>query len=216
MSSRKTMIRFFTIADYEEEEIWLREQHKKGWKLMKTILPCFYIFESCAPEDVVYRLDYKNNTEDHDYLQIFHDYGWEYFNRCVGWLYFRKPVSNADTEQDSEIFSDDASRVDMVNHIVKTRMLPLLVIFFACLLPNFIRSVEGSHPFADVFTVILSVLLLIYLYLFVHCKEILHPRSFFWILIFSGGILLQRRKYPLYKSPDLCEGCISLSQAARP
>ena len=149
MSSRKTMIRFFTIADYEEEEIWLREQHKKGWKLMKTILPCFYIFESCAPEDVVYRLDYKNNTEDHDYLQIFHDYGWEYFNRCVGWLYFRKPVSNADTEQDSEIFSDDASR--------------------ACLLPNFIRSVEGSHPFADVFTVILSVLLLIYLYLFVHC-----------------------------------------------
>ena len=169
MSNRKTMIRFFTIADYEEEEIWLREQHKKGWKLMKTILPCFYIFESCAPEDVVYRLDYKNNTEKGDYLQIFKDYGWEYFNRCVGWLYFRKPVSNADTEQDSEIFSDDASRVDMVNHIIKTRMLPLLVIFFACLLPNFIRSVEGSHPFADVFTVILSVLLLIYLYLFVHC-----------------------------------------------
>ena len=30
MSNRKTMIRFFTIADYEEEEIWLREQHKKG------------------------------------------------------------------------------------------------------------------------------------------------------------------------------------------
>ena len=28
MSNRKTMIRFFTIADYEEEEIWLREQHK--------------------------------------------------------------------------------------------------------------------------------------------------------------------------------------------
>ena len=134
MSSRKTMIRFFTIADYEEEEIWLREQHKKGWKLMKTILPCFYIFESCAPEDVVYRLDYKNNTEDHDYLQIFHDYGWEYFNRCVGWLYFRKPVSNADTEQDSEIFSDDASRVDMVNHIVKTRMLPLLEVWRAVIL----------------------------------------------------------------------------------
>ena len=169
MSNRKTMIRFFTIADYEEEEIWLREQHKRGWKLMKTIPPCFFIFESCAPEDVVYRLDYKNNTEDRDYLQIFNDYGWEYFNRCVGWLYFRKPVSNTDTEQDSEIFSDDASRVDMVNHIVKTRMLPLLVIFFACLLPNFIRSVEGGYPSADVFTAVFSVLLLIYLYLFVHC-----------------------------------------------
>ena len=28
MPETKTMIRFFTIADYEEEEIWLHEQHK--------------------------------------------------------------------------------------------------------------------------------------------------------------------------------------------
>ena len=174
MSNRKTMIRFFTIADYEEEEIWLREQHKNGWKLVKTVLPCFFIFENCTPEDVVYRLDYKNNTEKGDYLQIFKDYGWEYFNRCAGWLYFRKLVSNTDAEQDSEIFSDDASRVDMVNHIVKTRILPLLVIFFACLLPNFIRSVDGGYLSADVFTVVFSVLLLLYLYLFVHCGRKLH------------------------------------------
>ena len=33
MPETKTMIRFFTIADYEEEEIWLHEQHKNGWKL---------------------------------------------------------------------------------------------------------------------------------------------------------------------------------------
>ena len=29
----KTVIRSFTIADFEEEEIWLREKHKSGWKL---------------------------------------------------------------------------------------------------------------------------------------------------------------------------------------
>ena len=172
MSNRRTIIRFFTIADYEEEEIWLREQHKSGWKLLKTVLPCFYIFESCPSEDVVYRLDYKNNTENGDYLQIIKDYGWEYFNRCTGWLYFRKPVSSNDTEQDSEIFSDDASRVDMLNHIVMTRMLPLLIIFFSCLLPNLIRSLNGGLPFA--FTVIYTVLLLLYLYLFVHCGRKLH------------------------------------------
>lgn len=169
MSDRKTLVRFFTIADYEEEEIWLREQHKNGWKLVKTVVPCFYIFESCAPEDVVYRLDFKNNTEDRDYLQIFEDYGWEYFNSCMGWLYFRKPVSDTDTEQDSEIFSDDASRADMIEQIVKTRMLPLLVIFFACVLPNFFRSIEGGYPIANVFTILFTVLLLLYLYLFVHC-----------------------------------------------
>lgn len=169
MSDKKTMIRFFTIADYEDEEIWLRRQHGSGWKLVKTILPCFYIFERCTPEDVAYRLDYKNNTESTDYFQIFQDYGWEYFNRCVGWLYFRKPVSETDSEQDIEIFSDDGSRIDMVNHIVKTRMLPLLCIFFCSLLPNFINVLSQRDPSAPGLTAIFTALLLLYLYLFVHC-----------------------------------------------
>ena len=169
MRDKKMKIRFFTIADYEEEEIWLRQKHKNGWKLVKTVLPCFYVFESCTPEDVVYRLDYKNNTESSDYFQLFQDYGWEYFNRCAGWLYFRKSVSETDTEQDVEIFSDDVSRIDMVNHIVKTRMLPLLIIFFCCVMPNFIRSINESTPFADVFTIVFGLLFLLYLYLFLHC-----------------------------------------------
>lgn len=169
MSNRKTMMRIFTIADFEEEETWLRSQHKNGWKLTKTILPCFYIFEHCTPEDVVYRLDYRNNTEGSDYFQIFQDYGWEYFNRCVGWLYFRKPASNAGTEMDTEIFSDDSSRVDMVNYIVKTRMLPLMIIFCCCLLPNFFKSMTVGDPISNILTVIFALLLLLYLYLFVHC-----------------------------------------------
>lgn len=76
MNSKKTVIRFFTIADYEEEEIWLRNQHKNGWKLSRMIPPCFFLFEKCIPEDVTYRLDYKNNGETGSYFQIFKDYGW--------------------------------------------------------------------------------------------------------------------------------------------
>lgn len=166
MSERKTWVRFFTIADYEDEEQWLRAQHKSGWKLVKTVLPCFYIFERCTPEDVVYRLDYRNCTENGDYLQIFRDYGWEYFNRCMGWLYFRKPVAEADTEQDSEIFSDDVSRLDMLSHVVNTRMLPLIIVFLCCLLPNFLRS--SDEPTSSVF-IAFGVLMLLYLYLFAHC-----------------------------------------------
>ena len=45
MNNKKTVIRFFTIADYEDEEIWLHNQHMSGWKLVKMIPPCFYIFE---------------------------------------------------------------------------------------------------------------------------------------------------------------------------
>ena len=169
MNNRKTVIRFFTIADYEEEEVWLHNQHKNGWKLSRMIPPCFYIFEKCTPEDVAYRLDYKNNAETSNYFQIFRDYGWEYIGRCVGWLYFRKSSSKTDSEQDSEIFSDNESRIDMINHVIKTRLLPILVIFFCCVLPNFFRSIETSDPFATVFTVFFAVMTLLYLYLLIYC-----------------------------------------------
>lgn len=169
MNSKKTILRVFTIADYEEEEEWLHNQHKNGWKLLKMIPPCFYIFEKCAPEDVAYRLDYKNNTETGNYFQIFRDYGWEYIGRCVGWLYFRKPSSETDSERDGEIFSDNESRIDMIDHVIKTRLLPLLIIFLCCVLPNFLRCMETSDPLATGFTVFFAIMTLIYLYLLIYC-----------------------------------------------
>ena len=56
----KTVTRFFTIADFIEEEKWLREMHNQGWKLSKMTPPCFFTFESCEPEDVIYRLDFRD------------------------------------------------------------------------------------------------------------------------------------------------------------
>ena len=128
-----------------------------------------YTFERCAPEDVIYRLDYKNGDENEDYLQLFRDYGWEYFDQNAGWLYFRKPAAEVETEADGEIFSDGLSRVEMVQHVVKTRMLPLLVIFLCCLLPNLIRSIEGSVPFASFFSVLFGILFVLYCYLITYC-----------------------------------------------
>lgn len=169
MSNRKTVIHFFTIADYEEEELWLHNQHMNGWKLIKAVLPCFYVFEKCAPADVSYRLDYKNNSETGDYFQIFRDYGWEYICRCVGWLYFRKPAEDTDSECDGEIFSDNESRADMIDHVIKTRLLPILIIFFCCILPNFTRSTETNDPLSIVLTVFFTAMTLLYVYLIVYC-----------------------------------------------
>lgn len=163
----KTEIRFFTIADYEDEERWLREQHNRGLKLVRTVMPCFFIFEQCPPEDVVYRLDFRNYREGGDYIQLFRDYGWEYFNSCMGWLYFRKPASEIDTANDGEIFSDDVSRVDMIRHIMRTRMLPVLIIFLCCVLPNWSIAMAGG--LGSFFAGVFSALLLVYLYLIIHC-----------------------------------------------
>lgn len=151
MNDRKTVIRFFTIADYEEEEVWLRNMHRNGWKLLRMTPPCIYVFEMCTPEDVAYRMDYKNNSETSNYFQIFRDYGWEYIDRSVGWLYFRKPSSETDSEHD-EIFSDNETRLEMINHVIKTRLFPICIMLLCCVLPNFLISIATGNPCAAVFT----------------------------------------------------------------
>lgn len=167
--AEKTEIRFFTIADYEEEEIWLREQNKRGWRLLKMNQPCFYVFEKCEPEDVVYRLDYKNNAETEGYYQLFRDYGWEYVDRCAGWLYFRKKAAETDSERDCELFSDNSSRLDMIDRVIKTRLLPVLIIFLCCIVPNLHWCFETGDAIAAVLAVLFSVLTLLFLCLLIYC-----------------------------------------------
>jgi len=166
----KTWLRFFTIADYEEEEQWLRDQHKSGWKLVKLIPPCAYTFESCTPEDVIYRMDYRNSRQTEEYMQMVKDFGWEYISQCVGWLYFRKPAVDVDTEAEGELFSDGESRVEMVQQIARTRLLPIAIIFVSIIIPNLFNAINGrmgllSYLFTDIF----GVLFIIYVFLIIHC-----------------------------------------------
>lgn len=167
----KTIVRVFTIADYEEEEAWLRKQHREGWKLMKMIPPCFYTFEACEPADVIYRLDYRNSRQTEEYMQLLKDFGWEYFAQCVGWLYFRKPADAVESEQDGELFSDNASRAELVNHVVKTRLIPLAIIFLCCVLPNFIRFSSGEYigGFGSFFGGFFGAMFVVYVFLIVYC-----------------------------------------------
>lgn len=169
MNNPKTVFRFFTIADFKEEETWLRNQHQEGWKFLKMVPPCFYTFEQCPPEDVMYRLDYQNGEEDSGYFQLFKDYGWEYIDRSIGWIYFRKPVSEADSERDGELFSDNESRLNLIDHVVKTRMLPAMLLFLCCVFPNLWRSIDTGDPFAAALTGFFAVMALLFLYLLVYC-----------------------------------------------
>ena len=167
---RKTFIRFFTIADYKDEEIWLRNQHKAGWKMVKMTPPCFYTFESCEPQDVIYRLDYRNSGQTEEYLQMLKDFGWEYFEQCLGWLYFRKPADAVEEEAEGELFSDNGSKVDMVSHIIKTRFVPLAIIFLCCVIPNLINAVSNKlGTLSGFFGAVFGIMFVIYVYLILHC-----------------------------------------------
>lgn len=161
--------KFFTIADYEEEEQWLREQSRRGLMLEKFTPPFKYEFRETEPVDMIYRLDYKNEKPDEEYIQMAKDFGWEYVETRLGWHCYRKKASDAENANDAELFSDNASRVEMITHIVKTRLLPLICIFIAIILPNvFVNSYLGVM--AVPFHVLYTLLFAIYVCLIIHCS----------------------------------------------
>ena len=138
--AKKKEIKFFNIMQYEEEAQYLRDMHKKGWKFVKMAGLGMYYFESCEPEDVVYQLDYNQEgiKEKAEYVQMFADCGWEYLQDAFGYSYFRKPADEMQGEE--SIFCDDASRLEMMNRVFKGRLIPLIVIFCCCILPQFLNS----------------------------------------------------------------------------
>lgn len=167
MKMKKTEFRFFTIAQYQQEEEYLRDRHKQGWRFSHLTFPGFYHFESCTPEDVIYQLDYNQNgsVQKREYLQIFSDCGWEYLIDFMGYSYFRKPVSQMNGKQE-EIFCDAESKMAMIERVIKGRMFPLVIIFFCVIIPQLTLQMNMPSPFNRVLFFVYVVLFFGYLLLF--------------------------------------------------
>ena len=172
MSDVKTCIKFFTLFDYDKEEKWLREMHKKGWKLRKGGI-CF-TFDKCEPEDVIYKLDFqKDGSDKKNYISMFEDYGWEHIMEFNNYVYFRKSANYAagNESEELEIFSDSESKIDMMKRILRFRMLPLLIIFLCCVVPNFLKEINNNDfsTFDKIFNIFWIVLMVLYVFLFTKC-----------------------------------------------
>jgi hypothetical protein len=143
----KKQFKWFSIVEYEKEQDYLRDMHKAGWKFLQVKSFGMYYFEKCDAQDVVYQLDYNKEglAQKAEYVQMFADCGWEYIQDYAGYSYFRKPVS--EDGMADEIFCDEDSRLQMMERVLKGRMLPLLMLFFCCLLPQFINSLLIYHNY---------------------------------------------------------------------
>ena len=170
MAETVTKIKVFTIADFKEEEVWLREMSREGLHFLRMVVPCFYVFEKGEPRDMIYRLDFTSSAEEEDYKRMLTEFGWENCGRCMGWNYWRRSAEELSDEREGELFSDDASRLDMVKNVIYTRMLPLLTIFLCCVLPNLVKAIDGQFSGASGFFLgFFGVMFVLYLYLFIHC-----------------------------------------------
>lgn len=159
----KKEFKWFTIFEYEKEQDYLREMHKAGWKFVKLTGLGMYHFEKCLPQDVVYQLDYNKDGLAHkdEYLKMFDDCGWEYIQEYFGYSYFRKVVSDDGIAE--EIFCDDESRFQMMQRLLKGRMLPLLAIFCVLLLQFLKQLIDAHNYFLATFT---GIVLIVYIVVF--------------------------------------------------
>ncbi len=161
----KREIKFFTIANHKDEEQYLRKQHNNGWKFLKVTGIGTYYFEKCEPEDVVYQLDYnqEGSSDKAEYIRMFADCGWDYIQEFFGYSYFRKNA--ADMNGEEEIFCDDSSRLAMMERVYKGRMIPMLIVFFAVLLPQFVFNLsDGNYGVALLLGALLSLYVAIFIY----------------------------------------------------
>lgn len=160
----KKQFKWFTIFEYEKVQDYLREKHKSGWKFVKVKGFDTYYFEKCTPQDVAYQLDYNKYGLAHKdkYLKMFDDCGWEYIQDYAGYSYFRKAISEDGVAE--EIFCDEESRFQMMQRVIKGRMLPLLILFFAVLLPQFIHNIFYTHHYliASVGGIVLGLYLVVF------------------------------------------------------
>ena len=175
MADTRREFHYFLLPDYEKEEEFLREMHNDGWKFTHVTLPGIYHFEKCEPEDIVYRIDFNPQPADkkRDYIRMFEDYGWDYLQDLNEFSYFRKAASDAETEADTEIFSDNASKIDMMQRIFAKRMIPLLVIFLCCVLPNTVNifrlGITHFSPFEGILIGLIYALFGLYIGIITHC-----------------------------------------------
>lgn len=172
MKDTKTEFKLFSITEWKKEERYLRKQHKNGWEFVAVNFIGLYHFKKCEPKDVIYQLDYnpESITQKAEYIQMFRDCGWEYLQNFFGYSYFRKEASLMDGTEE-EIFCDDASRLDMMKHVLRHRMTPLFFIFFLIIIPQIILQSRfdtfENHFLLGVFCILLVVYLVFFAIFFI-------------------------------------------------
>ena len=175
---KKVVYRIATIADYDREALYLRKMHAEGWKLKEVtysnlVVAVKYTFDKCQPEQVSYQLDFypMKKSERASYLQLFKDCGWEHITDFNGFSYFRKLHSGIESDAEFEIYNDATNKLDMVNRILRLRLVPSLFLL-AIHIPFLLKLLNRSNAYGlwkflvvglDIFLSLILLLMVVYI-----------------------------------------------------
>ena len=68
---------------------------------------------------------------------------------------------------DEKIFCDNESRGEMLSRVFKGRIIPLIAIFFCCILPQLFMQANGEHILNTLVFLLLMGVFLLYLFIFI-------------------------------------------------
>ena len=160
-SDTKTVIKAFFAWEDEKEEQWLQKMAAEGWRL-EYVVPYVYKFHRSAPEDVVYRLDYKLTLDKDyaEYLNLFRDSGWQLFASFSNWHYFR---INPKNHEIPEIYNSSRAKAQKYRRLLFV-LLPLSLIGVFLVLNIF----DSNDPLfsSGFFSIITIVCGIVYLFMF--------------------------------------------------
>lgn len=139
---------FYSVLDYDLEEEFLTDMHRKGYKFVDLDGANKYIFEETEPANYIYKLDFPKTFESEDdkedYLQMFIDNGWEYLDERFGYTYFRK---EAGENENLDIFSDNQSKKDVIKRVFWHKIFPVLFLFLIVMMPEISDKINGVSSF---------------------------------------------------------------------
>jgi len=151
--------KWFWAWEDEKEEAWLTECSASGLHLVKPDVG-IYEFMSGSPKRYIYRLDYQTHSkkDKEQYLQLFHDSGWEHVGEMNGWQYFRK---EAIPGEEPQIYTDPASKAEKYRRLMGFFLL-MMPIYSSTMITIAPRS--SSSPAWGIIQAAMFIVLMLYIY----------------------------------------------------
>lgn len=121
-------IRFYTLAQYPQEEAWLQREAARGNLIERITIPCFYFFRKGKPQKIAYRYDFEDSySSREECIALYKEYGWRLIGSINHFLLFSHPIREG--QPMPELFSNAESRDEMISRILQRRMIPLFCLF---------------------------------------------------------------------------------------
>lgn len=159
MSDYKRAFKQFAIFEIDKEEAWLREMANKGYHFQKINILGIYTFKKGAPEDTIYRIDFKEKIDDiEEYYEFYRQCDFKFINRIRFFNYF-KYTGDKESYNSAVLYNDPKEQVNFL----KKYLNMVLVVFgleVAILLTYIFLSFNGLMVNKWIFGLIAAICVL--------------------------------------------------------